>query len=461
MNPIYDVLERIATWPETDPADEVVLDFSSSRGPKITRKNLTESILAIAGTGKGKTTLLRTISRAMIRDRWGGLVLCVKLSQIEEFKEACRLDGRENDCIVISASSGHAFNPLAAETSASEAAALLCEIGEVLADRVRDGGANDAFWRDQLGIILRNLFKLCYVAHGRFDVIKAAELFDGRANTLAELDDPCWQRDSIMNVAIEKARQIQNDTDSALAVEYFTRSFPSHGDRLQGSLAATVSSVFDYLRRSPLRRLFSGESTFSMNDLLDNGKICVVGIPALESTDGRIANAILQFCFCRAATRRVRAHYSFLISDECQETVTRELMRKLAVLREFKVASVFLTQNISVLDDKIGEVAREGFCALLNLKIFGTQAHAATRDWAANQIGKRKFTVETRSKGTSAGQSNSGTSTHEEWDFRVPPSRFSDLPVGETICLRDGYLWRSKWHRDTPGKASTVRISEG
>lgn len=460
MNPVFTFLERIATGPEIEPADEVILEFGNG-GPDLTRRNLTESVLGLAGTGKGKTTLLRTLARSMLRDQWGGLVLSVKGSQIEEFKDSCRLEGREKDCLVLSANGVHTFNPLVAETSASEAAALLSEIAEVLAGRVRDGGESDAFWREQLGIILRNLFTLCRVAHGRFDLVKSAELFDARANTLAELEDPRWREASVMNAALEKARQSPDDDDSRLAVEYFTRSFPCHGDRLQGSLAATVSSVFDFLRRQPLRKLFSGESTFSMDDLLDHGKICIVGIPVLDSTDGKIANAILPFCFCRSATRRSRSHYSFLISDECQETVSRELMRKLAVLREFKVASIFLTQNISVLDDKIGEVAREGFCALLNLKIFGTQGHAGTREWASNQIGKRKFLVGTKSKGYSGGQSNSGTSDRPEWDFRVPPSRFAALPIGQTICLRDGNLWLAKWHATNPGKQGTVRISDG
>jgi len=195
-----------------------------------------------------------------------------------------------------------------------------------------------------------------------------------------------------------------------------------------------------------------------MNDLLDNGKICVVGLPALDSADGKIANAIMQFCFCRAATQQPRAHYSFLISDECQETVSRELMRKLAVLREFKVASIMLTQNLPVLDDRIGEIAREGFCGLLGLKLFGPQGHAGTRQWAAEQIGKRPKPHETKTTGRNAGQSSSSRSEQDQWDYRVPPSRFAELVPGETICLRDGKVWLANWHKDKPGKAGTVGI---
>jgi type IV secretory pathway TraG/TraD family ATPase VirD4 len=460
MNPLTSLIERIAIGAEPDHADMPVLDFGDGR--QLSRRQLTESVLAMASVGTGKTTLLRTLSRAMLRDRFGGLVLCVKQSQVEEFRSACAAEGRERDLVILGPGRGHVFNPLDGETSSAEAAALLGELAEVLAGQVREGGENDAFWRAQLGIILRNLFALCRIAYGKHDLLLAANLFDGRANTLAELADPIWQQESPMAAALDLARQQTGDADAWLAAEYFTRAFPAHGDRLQGSLAATVSSVFDHLRRSPLRELFTGESTFVMDDLLDHGKVCVVGLPALDSADGRVANAVMQFCFCRAATRRSRRHYSFLLSDECQETVSRELMRKLAVLREFKVASIMLTQNLAVLDDRIGETAREGFCGLMGLKIFGPQGHAATRQWAAEQIGKRQMPVETKTTGRTTGERSGGRSTstsiHDHWDYRVPPSRFAELEIGETICLRAGRVWRSRWHRERPGKGGTVGI---
>ena len=60
---------------------------------------------------------------------------------------------------------------------------------------------------------------------------------------------------------------LEQNRESLDAVNYFTRAFPTHGDRLQGSLAATVSGEFDHLRRPPLRDLFNGRSTFRMEDL--------------------------------------------------------------------------------------------------------------------------------------------------------------------------------------------------
>ena len=289
MTPIAPLLERVAIGPAVDPADELVLDLGG--GNLLTRRDLTEALAEITSTGKGKTTHMRTISRALLRNRYGGLVLTVKQSQVGEFQALCRAEEREGDCFVFATGGAHAFNPLEGETRASEAAALVAELAEVLANRVRDGGENEAFWRTQLQIILRNLFELSLVAYGRLDFVLAAELFDGRANSLAEVADPNWLRQSPLAAAIATARRHPKCGEAGLAADYFAKAFPAHGDRLQGSLAATVSGVFDQLRRSPLRALFAGRSTFSMEDLLDHGKVCVVGLPVLDSDAGRVAHA--------------------------------------------------------------------------------------------------------------------------------------------------------------------------
>ncbi|MBS0657736.1 MAG: type IV secretion system DNA-binding domain-containing protein [Verrucomicrobia bacterium] len=457
MNGFYSFLESALVGPKRDERDEPLLRFGNGR--TLTQRAYFESVLVLASVGKGKTTLARTLYRGMLRDRFGGLVLVVKASQIAEFRAVAQLEAREADCIFLGPGHPDRFNPLEGERRISEATALVMELAEAVSNRVQEGGENDAFWRQQLSIILRNLFALCWEVHGRFDIRTIAELFDGRANTAAQVCDPMWRRSSAMWAAIVRARARDSSEQARLACEYFEQAFPAHGDRLQGSLAATVGSVLDNLRRPPLADLFGGRSTFSMDDLLEGGRICVVAMPALSSIDGRIANAIMQFSFCRAATRAgARKNPAFLASDECQETVSRELMRKLALLREYKVATVLLTQNLAVLDDKIGKTAREALCGLLGTKIFGPQGHAETRQWAAEQVGKARAPVRTKTTGYGGGRTSGSTSTHEVWDYRVPPIRFAQLRVGESICLRDGEFWNARWHEHSPGEAGTVKV---
>jgi hypothetical protein len=455
VNAALSALERIIIGRCPDPADEAILDFRN--GEVLSRRDLTESMLVIASVNKGKTSLLRTPVSAMLRDGFGGLVLVVKSSLISNVIAFARSENRESDLIILGPDTGNLFNPLENETNPAEAAALLAELSEALAEKRHDG-INESFWREQLAIILRNILTLCQAAHGRMDLLLAAELFEGRASSVAETADPFWRETSALARAVAVAKQRAVDSQVPDAVGYFYRTFPTLGDRLQGSLVATVCTVFDHLRRPPLRGLFTGRSTFSIDDLLEGGKICVVALPVLDSAAGRVANTLMQFCFCRGAVKRPRSNYSFLIADECQELVTRELMEKLAVMREYKVASILLTQNLAVLDEKVGVSAREGLCGLLGTKVFGPQGHAASRQWTSEQIGKEKVSVRTRTRGRNAGKGSSSISESEQWEYRVPPIRFSELKVGQTLVLRDGRIWPARWHLNKPGEDGTVRI---
>jgi type IV secretory pathway TraG/TraD family ATPase VirD4 len=456
MNLLLELLESAIIGREPSTGDELLLDFGDGR---LSRKGLVEGVLVMASIGRGKTTLLKTLMRGMLRDGFGGMIPVVKGSLIEEMRACVETEQRLEDLILFGPRHGHIFNPFEHLTEPTEAAALLAKLAEVLSPGRRDN-ADEQFWREQLAIVLRHLFTLCKIQHGRMELSLVAELFDGRANTSAEAADPIWQQTSPLRRAMETARRA-GDPDALNAVVYFTKTYVSHGDRLQGSLAATANMVFDQLNRDPLRQLFSGRSTFTMDDVFDQGKICLVTLPVLDSAAGRVANALLQFCFCREAVRRPRGHYSFLVLDEGQELVTSELMNKLAVLREYKVAVTVLSQNLAVLDERLGEPAREGLCGLLGTKIFGPQGHAATRQWAAEQFGKRKRETashtQSRTSGKQPGKSTSET-TAWQWDYRVPPHRFAQLDVGETIVLRDDKIWRAKWHLTHPGRRGTVGI---
>jgi type IV secretory pathway TraG/TraD family ATPase VirD4 len=455
MNTLLERIESALIGPEPSVSEREMLQLSQLT---LTRRSLTEGMLAIASIGRGKTTLLRTPLRAMLRDGWGGLIPTVKDSMIADMSECICAESRDADLILFDDKAHSVFNPFASITDINEAAALLTGVSEAL-NKGNHTGSDASFWKQQLQLVLRHLFALCQVQAGKLDLLLAATLFDSRAKTPAELQDPNWRTGNPMWAAIQSARA-SNDSDAGKAAHYFMETFPHQSGGLQSSLVATVEGVLDQLSREPLRSLFSGESTFSMRDLFDNGKICVVGLPVLSSDSGRIANAILQFCFCREAVKAKRDHHSFLILDEGQELVTTDLMEKMAVIREFKVAVFFLTQNLSVVDQRIGQLAREGLFGLMATRIFGPQNHAATRQWAAEQCGKGQQTAKStsRSRSNRGSQSSSSETLSSRWDYICPPNQFAQLDIGETIVLRNDEIARVHWHPTHPGRGGSGRI---
>jgi type IV secretory pathway TraG/TraD family ATPase VirD4 len=455
MNRLFEAFESLLIGPEKGKDQESVLQVGDFT---LDCKAMTEGILTLGSIGRGKSTLLRTLLRGMLRHDFGGLIPTVKPSMLSDAIECIRKEGRCRDLVLLEASGAHVFNPFESSTSPSEAAALMKGVVDALSPKQMDHQDGD-FWQRQLEIILRHLFALSRFRLQRLDLAYVTVLFEAKANSTAEALDPAWASRSEMAATLKLAEQ-STDQEVREAARYFQITYLNHGDRLQGSLAATVSGVLDHFQREPLKSLFSGKSTFSMEDLFERGKVCIVGLPVLSSDAGRIANAVMQFCFCREAVKRRREHYSFLVLDEGQELMTTDLMRKMALIRESKVAVLFLTQNLAVVEERTGSTTREAFFGLLATRIFLQQNHAGTREWASQQIDKTFLNSEssTRSKDDEGNTSGTSVSRSSTLEYRVQPIRFSCLETGESIVLRDSDFCYVDWHYSTPGKNGTARI---
>ena len=468
MNRVLEFVERVFWGAPEGEKKTPLLVFSN--GGTFNVGDAFESVLFIGSSGSGKTSAAGTYYRALLQAQFGGLVLCVKGNQAEKFVALCRECGRESDVILLGVNGGHRFNPLAG-ASVTEAASVLVELADVL--RRQTSKAEDAFFRQQCEIMLHRLLTLCWSHYGRLDISDVARMFKGRATDLIRLADPVWRQSSVMAAALDKARA-NPDEDVQRAIEYFEQDFPTHGDRLQGSLAATVSGVLDNLTSRKMKALFSGESTFTMRDLLFGGKICVLAVPVLgdeglmtDPTDGKIANGLMQFCFCRAAAKGQHENNVFLISDECQETISAELRSKLSVLRDYRVATVLLTQDLPTIDAVLNENEREAIFSKCATKVFLRQGHGKTREWIAGEIGKYMGEQTSHTTTHSDGKTSRSHSTQPAELWQVRPESFATLKNGkeendcivESVVLFNGNRSKERWHQEKPGKKGTVKIA--
>ena len=463
MNAIFRTIERVFWGPPDHALDTPLLKFSGSR--KFTVRDAFNGMLFIGSPGSGKTTAAGTYYRALLHAQFGGLVLCVKETQITAVVDLCRECNRENDIVLIEAGGSHRFNPLEG-ASIPDATSLLAELAEILRDRKSGYGENEDFFRQQAEILIRHLLHLCLEHYDQLDITEIAEMFRSRPTNANQLAAPAWRQKSVMAAVLERAENSAN-AELRAAAKYFTVDFVSHGDRLQGSIAATVNGLFETLSNQRMRALFGGVSTFNMRDIFQVGKICIVGLPTLGSSrlgvsesEGKITNGLMQFCFIRAAVKEQRETNVFLLSDECQETVSRELRRQLSVLREYRVATVLLTQSVHTLDAKLGETERKAIFGNCATKVFLRQVDATSRDWAAHEIGKHMVKEKSNAR-TAQGFNKSSRTTSwqmaERW--RVRPEEFAALKTGQSVMLRDGDFWRQKWHKDHPGRWFTTRLA--
>ena len=212
-------------------------------------------------------------------------------------------------------------------------------------------------------------------------------------------------------------------------------------------------------------RLFSGDSTFSMEQLLNQGRILLVGLPMDGAPDGTtsrrqgtVANALFQFCFCRSAAKRGHAAYwpAFLLADECQQTISSEFRRKLGTLRESRIAVVLATQLLQALRAELGDNEAHAILGLLGVKIFMRQQDTATAEWISNELGEHW--VKRQSRTYSAKSSSSSTTTQKVRERHIYPEHLATLKQGEAFVSFEGRFERCRWHLDRPGKGSTVKI---
>jgi hypothetical protein len=137
----------------------------------------------------------------------------------------------------------------------------------------------------------------------------------------------------------------------------------------------------------------------------------------------------------------------FLWVDECQFFVNSyDIAKFQSTCREYRVATVLMSQNISTLYAALGGTPKakyeiDSLFGNLNTKIFHSNGDAVTNEWAAGLIGKtRQYLVNASSSyqagdwlqdamGFGNGQQSTG-GVNECFEFEVQPTVFGTLRRG-------------------------------
>lgn len=453
IKPINEQLTDLLCEPAPS-ADNLVL-LSFKKKIQLTCKNFMSSTLVTGSPGSGKTTLAQTILFAMMRALYGGVILVVKATLVQEVETVAKLAGRSKDLIILKAGGPHCYNPLEELTDPTEIVALLGEISEALQDGKPSNVSDERFWNALRDITLRRLCIICRATKGRVTVPALQTLFHGLPSSPGQLDDPEWQRTSkawpMLRTALGSL-----DRDVANAAKRLVAAPSAANSKIQESIHALISVVLDKLSQDPLRSVFGKQSTFSMSDIISGRKILVVDMPTLASASGRIANILCLFCFCRCVTDGRTPRDTFLLADEFQELVTPGFARFLSLQRESRVAPVLLTQNLALLEARVGKDNAEALCGNIAMKIFCRQDHAATRQWACEQIDKKWVIKRTHTMAPG----NRRTTTRERvQEYRVQSNELAVLKPGESVILHDGQVWRSKWPPYPGSSKGGVRVA--
>lgn len=440
------------------PLSRPLLKFSAGHEWTVGHSHL--GTFGLGSPGRGKTTMSKTLMLAFLKRGFGGLVCVVKASATADFLAAAELAGRRDEVVVLGRHSPHRFNPFEEIQNPVDVATLLGEVCDMVqaSQGQSPGTTTDGYWITQRDMLLYHLCIVGAAIDSAMDAQGLKSLLSGMPQSRAEVQDPGWRERSALWRALQKLGEgtpIAKEHTAAQA--FLTEEFVGFPDKTQGSIRSMVSGALHYLGMHPISEIFGGDSTVSMSEVLNHRKLLVVDLPALESLEGKIANLLVTFCFCRAAKRSIeRLTDAFLLIDECQELPCKELMKSLAVFRDRRISTVLLTQNLGTLNSGLGKQNGENLCELMETIIALGQSHADTREWLTKHIGKH---WKTRYSQTSSDGKRSTTSTREEVD-KVSPTKFAELDVGESIVCFGKHHWRAKWPETPKRSKLPIRIGE-
>lgn len=333
----------------------------------MSQEDLCSHVLAIGGSGSGKTSVLKVLLVDIFRryQRTGAIVAAVKPDEFENMRRIAELAGVSTRLVRL-APSTFTFNFLAWECgrpggSPRTAAALLDDMNR-LANK-SGGNGDDQFWQNLFSKMSMFAITVCWLARrDKVNVEDVYKLVVSSPSSFEQVKDQKFRESSycfaMLRQAESRLRSESEKRQLRQATEFFLMEAIQLGSKPRGATISQVSSVLGPFLQGDLYDIVCcDESTFSPEDP-QRGQIVVVDFPTMIFGDGGrfiIALILKQVTTCSLARTNPR-NVVLVIRDELPEIIgeASDEVSNFALARSTKTAFISGLQSVPTLQESLG-----------------------------------------------------------------------------------------------------------
>ena len=452
--------------------DRVLYRFNGKED--FTIRQACEGVQIFGGVGTGKTSGSgAALATSYLQAGFGGLVLCAKQTEADQWREYARRTNREKDLIFFDVSGGYCFPFLQYEVDREGAGAGFTEnivrVFTAVYDaihRTDSSQTRDQYWVRAMQQLLRNAVDLILFSGESLaipliiDVIVDAPYSEEDRDSQRWRDrSRCWDLLSKGNIR-DLDEWDQCDFDAT--VIYWMEEFPKLAPRTRSGVVSTLTTMLDGFMRRPFRMLFSevpdNPSAILKPEVTHQGKIIVMDLSVKEFGEtGRAAQIIYKYLWQQAAERRDISKNDravFLWADEAQYFATDFDMEFQTTARSSRACTVYITQNLPNYYAQMGRGNHYFVDSLVNnlqTKIWHANSDPLTNKNASEIIGQswQKVSSTSYAMGPSLDRQPLHQTVMDTFQYDVDHKVFTRLKKGgplndcevEAVIFQNGRVW--------------------
>ena len=440
---------------KTTDLDYPLMKFSKDEQDWWTIRDAVRGTQIFGGIGSGKSSGSgKTIAKAFLKNGFGGVVLCAKPDERENWEKMAKELGRYDDLIIFQEDSEFEFNPLQYEmTREGKGAGEIFNLTSLFMEIYKMGnrfsgsgssGESERYWDNALKRCINRMIQLLQLAKEEISVNNMRRLLSSAPmkEELSNLEDDEkikeWAKESYcIYCFIEAGNQEEtpeNEYVYALIRDYFFREFAYLPENTRPTIVESFQGLAEPFTSGILQKHFSESTSQAIRpEETHKGKIIILDFPVKEYLQaGVYAQGIYKYLWQQATERRDPNQDLlpvFLWVDESQLFLSDYDQIFQTTARSSKACTVYISQNISNYYVSIGgknpQAKVDSLLGNLGTKIFHSNNDAVTNEWAARTIGKAFLNITS----VNVGKHGSATSA-QQLNYLVEPRVFTTLKSG-------------------------------